>query len=508
MSSGEFIVEMLDIWKTYPDGVRALEGVSLRLRRGEIHGLLGENGAGKTTLMRILSGLIKPSHGTIIVNGRRVFFKNSSEALSLGIGMVHQHPALVPVFTARENIYLGLKPSQIDDARLEEVIKSSGLSIPLDVKVEDLSLGLRQKVEIIKMLYRGVNVLILDEPTTNMTPLETEELFKSLVRLKNEGKTIVFISHKLREVLQVTDRVTVLRKGKVAGEVETGKTTPGELARLMVGREVFLKVEKKPREVGRPLLEVEDLWVKGDLGQDAVRGVTFKIHEGEILGIAGVEGNGQVELVEAVTGLRKPWRGRIVFNGVEVKEADPLLLYNMGLAHIPEDRQKMGLILEMSLWENSILGLHATGVFTGKFGLFKYEKIFSHADKIVKEFEILAPNIFTPVRSLSGGNQQKLVAGRELSKKPLLIVANQPTRGLDVAATEYIRKLLVQLRDEGKGVLLVSSDLDEILELSDRVAVMYKGEFMGIVKPGEVSIKELGLMIGGYKLSEVRAGEG
>uniref|UniRef100_A0A7C2FEX1 ABC transporter ATP-binding protein n=1 Tax=Thermosphaera aggregans TaxID=54254 RepID=A0A7C2FEX1_9CREN len=504
MSSREFIVEMLDIWKTYPDGVRALEGVDLRLRRGEIHGLLGENGAGKTTLMRILSGLIKPSRGTIIVNGRKVFFKNSSEALSLGIGMVHQHPALVPVFTARENIYLGLKSSQIDDARLEEVMKNSGLTVPLDVKVEDLSLGLRQKVEIIKMLYRGVDVLILDEPTTNMTPIETEELFRSLVKLRNDGKTIVFISHKLKEVLQVTDRITVLRKGRVAGEVETGKTTPGELARLMVGREVFLKIEKKPREVGKPILEVEDLWVKGDLGQDAVRGVTFKIHEGEIFGIAGVEGNGQVELVEAVSGLRKPLKGRIVFNGVEVREANPLLLYSKGLAHIPEDRQKMGLILEMSLWENSILGLHKTGGFTKKLGVFNYERIFSYVSRIVREFEIVAPSISTPARSLSGGNQQKLVAAREISKSPLLIVANQPTRGLDVAATEYIRKLLVQLRDEGKAVLLVSSDLDEILDLSDRVAVMYKGEFMGVVKPGEVGIKELGLMIGGYKLSEVR----
>ncbi|MEM1718596.1 MAG: ABC transporter ATP-binding protein [Thermosphaera sp.] len=504
MSSQEYIVEMIDIWKTYPDGVRALEGVSIKLRPGEIHGLLGENGAGKTTLMRILSGLIKPSHGAIIVRGKRVSFKNSAEALSVGIGMVHQHPALVPVFTVRENIFLGLKSKMIDEERLEEVMKNSGLTVPLDVKVENLSLGLRQKVEIVKMLYRGVDVLILDEPTTNMTPLETEELFKSLIKLKQIGKTIVFISHKLKEVLSITDRVTVLRRGKVAGEVETKTTTPEELARLMVGREIFLKIEKSKRERGEPLLQVEDLWVLSDLGLEAVKGVNFTVHEGEVFGIAGVEGNGQVELVEALTGLRKPLKGRIVFKGVELLAPDPLELYNMGLAHIPEDRQKMGLVLDMNLWENSILGLHKRRDYNRAFNIFNYPRIFAYVGKIISEFEIVAPSIHTPVRSLSGGNQQKLVLARELSKTPTLIVANQPTRGLDVAATEYIRKLLLQLRDEGKAILLVSSDLDEVLDLSDRIAVMYKGELMGIVRPEEVSLKELGLMMGGYRLSEVR----
>ncbi len=497
------IVQMKDIVKIYPDGTVALRGVDFEVRRGEIHGLLGENGAGKTTLMKILSGLLRPTSGEIYIAGKKVSFKSASEALKHGIGMVHQHLALVPAFTAYENIVLGLSGREASRERIEKLMEETGLKVPLDVLVEDLPFGVRQRIEIIKMLYRNVDILILDEPTTNLTPIETKELFHTLRELKKRGKTIIFITHKLREVLEVTDRITVLRRGKVVGRTETTKATPEMLAKMMVGREVVMKIEKKPAKPGEPVLIVKDLWVKNDLGEWAVKGLSFAVCSGEIFGIAGVEGNGQTELVEAITGLRRVEKGQVILMGKDVTNKSPSELYRLGLSHIPEDRHKLGLVLDMTVSENSILGIHRLRKFLGRLLNLKWRVIDKHAREIIKRFEIVAPGTRAPVRSLSGGNQQKLVVGRELSKSPQVIVAAQPTRGLDVAATEYIRKLLIKMRDEGKAVLLVSADLDEILQLSDRMAVMYEGEFMGIAKPEELTEERIGLMMGGYKMEQI-----
>jgi len=505
-SAGNVVLEMRGIVKVYPDGTLALNGVDFEARRGEIHGLLGENGAGKTTLMRILSGFIRPTKGEIYIMGRRVHLRSPYDALKHGIGMVHQHPALVPTFTVLENICLGLPGRECSVERVEKLMEETGLRVPLDAPVESLPLGLRQRAEILKMLYRNVSILILDEPTTNLTPLETRELFKTLRILKQQGKTIIFITHKLREALEITDRITVLRRGKVVGTVETGQATPEMLAKMMVGREVSFRIEKKPARVGDPLLVVEDLWVRSDLGGWAVKGVSFAVYAGEIFGIAGVEGNGQTELVEAITGLRRAERGRVLLMGSDVTNRDPQYLYRLGLAHIPEDRSKLGLVLDMSVAENSILGMQRSEYFTGALLTIRWRNVLSHASRIVGEFEVVTPSLKTPAKSLSGGNQQRLVVGREISKQPRVIIAAQPTRGLDVAGTEYIRKLLVKLRDEGKAVLLISSDLDEVLGLSDRVAVMYEGEFMGIARPEELTEEQIGLMMGGYRLEQIKAG--
>lgn len=507
LSQTDIAVEMIDISKVYPDGVKALEGVSISVNRGEIHGILGENGAGKTTLMRILYGNIRPTRGKIKVFGKEVSFKSSAEAIKMGIGMVHQHPALVPVFTARENIYLGLPSNFKEKTSLEELMKETGMKVPLDERIEDLSLGIAQKIEILKVLYRGAEILILDEPTTNMTSEEVEEFFSILRNLKKMDKTVLFISHKLKEVLEITDRITVLRKGKVSGRVITSQTTADELAKLMVGREVFLKMEKPDVPYGKKIMSVENLWVKRWDGSWAVKGVSFEVRIGEIFGIAGVEGNGQSELIEAITGLRKAEKGKIFFKEKDVTNSPPSKLYEMGMAHIPEDRHRTGLILDMTVWENSILGIHRNKEFVRPMLVFNTKKIFAHAEQLVKQYEIVVSKISSPVRSLSGGNQQKIVVGRELSKIPDLIVASQPTRGLDVGATEYIRKLLFEMKKQGKAVILMSSDLDEIMDLSDRIAVMYEGEFMGIAEAKLLTEKQIGMMMGGYKLSEISGGK-
>ncbi len=501
MSGRKPRVSMRGIVKIYPDGTVALRGVDLDVYPGEILGLLGENGAGKTTLMKILSGFLRPTSGYIVLNGRRVSFRSAADALNAGIGMVHQHLALVPVFTGLENIALGLRV-RVEKLRerVEKLMEETGLRVNLDVPVERLSFGERQRIEILRMLLRNVDVLILDEPTTNLTPLETRVLFKALRRLRDAGKSIIFITHKLREVLEIADRIVVMRRGRVVGEVPREKAEPRMLARMMVGREVFLKIEKTPAKPGRVVLKVEDLWVKSDVGGWAVRGVSFEVRAGEIFGIAGVEGNGQAELVQAITGLRRVERGRVYLLGQDVTNLPPSTLYRMGLAHIPEDRQLMGLVLDMSVVENSILGMHRWPRFLGRLGKVRWGEAVEHAKKIIEDYDVIAPSLRSPVKFLSGGNQQKLLVGRELSKKPKLIVAAQPTRGLDVAATEYIRRLLVKLRDEGHAVLLVSADTDEVLQLSDRVAVMYAGRFTAVTTPEELTEEKLGLLMGGMEV--------
>lgn len=500
------VLEMRDIVKVYPDGTKALKGVTVKVYEGEILGLLGENGAGKTTLMKILFGMLKPTKGKIFLRGKEVHFKSPADAIANGIGMVHQHFTLVDVFNALENIILGmeghglLSKIDVENARkkLQKLMDELNFQVPLDVPVENLSVGVQQRIEILKMLYRDVDILILDEPTAVLTPIEVKELFAVLRKLKEQGKTIIFISHKLNEVMEITDRVTVIRRGEVIGTVNTSEATPELLAKMMVGRDVVLRIEKPPKEPGEVILRVEDLWVKGDRGEEAVRGLTFEVRAGEIFGIAGVEGNGQSELIEAISGLRKVEKGKIYLNGVDITSKTPRELYDMGMAHIPEDRTHMGLILDMSVTENSILGMHWRKEFSRGF-LLDWSKVEEHAKRLIEEFEVSAPGTKAPVKSLSGGNQQKLIVAREVSKKPKFIIAAQPTRGVDVASTEYIRNYLVKLRNEGKAVLLVSADLDEVLQLSDRMAIMYEGQFMGIVKPEEVTEEQIGLMMGGVK---------
>ena len=514
MSSKPFI-EMKSIHKTYPDGTVALRGVDFDVGRGEIVGLLGENGAGKTTLMKILSGLLPPTDGEISVDGKRVTFRNPSDALGLGIGMVHQVFALVPPYTATENILLGQEAAgplsflNLDTARkrLAELAEETGLQAPLDTPIELLPVGVRQRVEILKVLYRGTDVLILDEPTSSLTPLEVDELFRFMRRLKEAGKAIVFITHKLREVLEISDRIVVLRNGLVTGRVPTKEATPQKLAVMMVGREVVPRVTREEKEPGEAVLSVKDLQVLDDSGGMAVKNLSFEVKAGEIFGVAGVEGNGQSELVQALTGLRPPKSGELHLNGRDVIRFDPKELYRMGICHIPEDTVRFGLALNFDVAENSILGRQWEPEFLLGLGRLNGKRIMEYARKLVETFNVVTPSLKTVARSLSGGNRQRLVVGRELSKEPALVVAAHPTRGLDIASTMYIRELLVKMRDEGKGVLLISADLDEIMELSDRIAVMYEGEFLGVGKAEELSREEIGMMMGGIKPRSKGAGE-
>ncbi len=504
------LIEMKSIHKVYPDGTVALRGVDFEISRGEIVGLLGENGAGKTTLMKILSGLLPPTSGEIYYEGKKVHFRNPSDALKLGIGMVHQYFALVPPFTPLENILLGqekagrLSPLDLNGARerIRALMEETGLAVPLDTPVELLSAGVQQRVEILKVLYRGTDVLILDEPTSYLTPLEVEELFKIMRRLKAQGKAIVFITHKLREVMEISDRIQVLRNGVTTGKLPTSEATFEKLAVMMVGREVIPQAARSEAEPGEPVLRVKDLHVMSDFGTMAVKGVSFEVRAGEIFGIAGVEGNGQSELVQAITGLRRPVKGEIWLRDRNVAGLGPRELYALGLSHIPEDKSKFGLAMNFDLAENSLLGRQWEPQFAGTLGRLNWNNILNFADYIVRAFNVVAPGLRTPVKSLSGGNQQKLLVGRELSKEPSLVVAAHPTRGLDIASTVYIRELLIKMRDAGKAVLLVSADLDEVLELSDRIAVMYEGEFLGEGKIGEFTREEIGMMMGGVRLTK------
>src|SRR5579875_2884627 len=507
-------VEMVDISKAWP-GVIANDHVNLKVRKGEIHALVGENGAGKTTLMNILYGLIHPDSGEIFIDGKLAHITGPRDAIRLGIGMVHQHFMLIPPLTVAENIVLGREPGGLGSAYETKKARADvlalsrqyGLPIDPDVPVEKLSVGLQQRVEILKVLYRGADILIMDEPTGVLTPQETFELFGVLRGLVAQGKTIIFITHKLREVLELTDRITVLRRGKNAGELITRETNQAEIARLMVGREVLLRVNKTPAHPGPVVLHVEDVHAQDDRGLEVLHGVSFDVRAGEILGIAGVEGNGQSELVEALTGMRKITTGKITLT--EVKDGQSSKTYDVttmdakaerraGLAHIPEDRRGSGLVLTDSIADNMILGRANWPQFTWRGFVLLLKRIVNWAKKLIVEFDIRTSSAEAAARSLSGGNQQKIIIAREFSANPMALIAAQPTRGVDIGAIEFIHRRIIEQRDAGKAVLLVSAELDEIRSLSDRIAVMYEGKIVGIVSP-DASEEELGiLMTGGH----------
>ncbi len=503
---GEVVVKMENIVKRFPR-VLANDHVNLEVERGEIHCLLGENGAGKTTLMNILSGLYSYNSGRIFIRGEEVFFKSPSDSIAKGIGMVHQHFMLIPVFSVTENLILGCEPVKgvaLDikkaERDLRELAENYGFSIDPKALVHDVSVGMQQRIEILKLLYRGADIMIFDEPTAILTPQEVEELYGIMRSLKDKGHTLIFITHKLREVMDISDRVTVLRDGRVVDTVETASTSPEELAEMMVGRKVLFRVEKEERKRGRLVLKVENVYARNQRGLPALRGLSFEVHEGEIVGIAGVDGNGQTELVEVLTGLRKLDRGRVIFEGRDMKNLGPGAFLKSGIAHIPEDRQLRGLILDFPLYENMILGFQDSKPFARGLILdFELAKRFSN--RLIEEFDIRAYDSNVLASTLSGGNQQKVIIARELQRNPKLLIAAQPTRGLDVGATEFVHRQIVKERDAGRAVLLVSLELSEILDLSDRILVIYEGKIVAEFDPRRVTKTDLGLaMAGGKKI--------
>jgi len=501
------VIEMKGIGKSFP-GIRANDNISLTVEQGEIHVLLGENGAGKSTLMNILYGLYQPDEGQIFIKGEPVKITNPNVAIAHGIGMVHQHFMLVPPFTVAENIILGMEPSKGMTLDLEKAIKdveeiSKKYELKVDARalVQDISVGMQQRVEILKTLYRGAEILILDEPTAVLIPQEIEELGIILESLVNQGKSIILITHKLKEVMSMSDRVTIIRRGKVIDTLNTKDTNIDDLAEKMVGRKVNLTVDKKETTFAAPVLEIKGLKVLDNRKLEAVRGVDLQVHGGEILGIAGVDGNGQNDLVQAITGLSKSQAGEILINGKEITNLSPREVIASGVGHIPEDRHKRGLVLSYTLAENAILGNHYSKQFRKGLGL-NYQKIREYCRKLIKEYDVRTPSEKVLAKSLSGGNQQKLIVAREIDRDPSLCIASQPTRGLDVGAIEFVHKKLVELRDEGKAVLLVSLELDEIMSLSDRIAVMYDGKIVGILDAKDATEKKLGIMMAGGNVQD------
>ncbi len=501
-SADQLVLEMRNIRKEFP-GVVANDGVSFDVRRGEVHALLGENGAGKSTLMNILYGLYRPDGGEIRVNGKPVSFSSAREAIQAGIGMVHQHFMLIPVMSVAENIVLGIEPHRrllLDengaDERVRELSGRFGLAVDPDALVSDITVGQQQRVEILKVLYRDANLLILDEPTAVLTPQEARELFAVIRSLQAGGMSIIFISHKLKEVLEIADRITVLRRGKTIETVPREGATEESLARAMVGRDVLLQVEKTTAQPGDVLLSVEDLHVRDDRGIEKVRGVSFDVRAGEIVGIAGVDGNGQTELIDALTGLQKIESGAVTIDGKRLTHASARTALDLGVGHIPEDRQRRGLVLEFSIAENIALHDYAKAP-DARFGWLFPGRMTDRAKRLIQDFDIRGGGPQTRAGGLSGGNQQKLVAAREIDRDPKVLIAAQPTRGLDVGAIEYLHRRLVVERDKGRAILLVSLELEEILSLSDRILVLYEGQIVG-EHSRDVSEEQIGLeMLGG-----------
>ena len=501
----EYVIEMLHITKEFP-GIRANDDITLQLRRGEIHALLGENGAGKSTLMSVLFGLYQPEQGIIKKDGREVQIRDPNDATALHIGMVHQHFQLVDVFTVLDNIILGAEDTRLGflqkkkaRAKVEELSNRYGLKVDLDAKVEDITVGMQQRTEILKMLYRENEILIFDEPTAVLTPQEIDELMQIMKNLVQEGKSILFISHKLNEIMTVADRVSVLRKGKYIGTVNVKDTNKQELSNMMVGRPVQLEVVKGPAQPGETVLEVRDMSVYSHAHKkDAVHQVSFDVRAGEILCIAGIDGNGQTELIHGLTGLEKISGGSVRLCGRDITHA-PIRSRSENMSHIPEDRHKHGLILDFTLEENMVLQRFREPQFE-KGGFIRFDAVRDYAQRLIQQYDVRSgQGPVTKVRSMSGGNQQKAIIARELDREKPLVVAVQPTRGLDVGAIEYIHSQLVRQRDEGKAVLLVSLELDEVMSLSDRILVLYEGEIVGEFDPKKISVQELGLYMAGAK---------
>ena len=497
----DYVIEMLNIRKEFP-GIIANNNITLQVKKGEIHALLGENGAGKSTLMNVLFGLYQPEKGEIRVKGQKVGITNPTIANDLGIGMVHQHFMLVDTFTVTENIILGNEPKKgisinLKDAeeKVKEISKQYGLAVDPSAKISDISVGMQQRVEILKTLYRGAEILIFDEPTAVLTPQEIKELIGIFKTLINEGKSIILITHKLKEIMEVCNRVTVIRKGEGIGTVNVADTNPNELASLMVGREVAFTTEKKPAAPTKDVLTIENLVVKDNRQVPMVNSLSLSVRAGEIVGIAGVDGNGQSELIEAITGLRKVEAGSIKLNNKAITNMHPRKITESGVGHIPEDRHKHGLVLDFPIGENMVLQTYYQQPYS-KSGVLNFKAIYEKAKQLIKEFDVRTPSSTTLARALSGGNQQKAIIGREVDRNPDLLIAAQPTRGLDVGAIEFIHNRLIEQRDNGKAVLLLSFELDEIINVSDRIAVIYEGKVVAIVDPKETTEQELRITYG------------
>ena len=506
----ENVIEMREITKVFGEFV-ANDKINLQLRKGEIHALLGENGAGKSTLMNMLAGLLEPTSGEIVVNGQVVKLDSPSKAASLGIGMVHQHFMLVEAFTVAENIILGselTKNGVLDIARAtKEIMDLSeryGLAVDPSAKVADISVGAQQRVEILKTLYRGADILIFDEPTAVLTPSEIDELMAIMKNLVKEGKSIILITHKLDEIRAVSDRVTVIRRGKSIETVEIVGATNADLAEMMVGRSVSFKTEKQAAQPKEVVLSIKDLVVNENRGVPAVKNLSLDVRAGEIVGIAGIDGNGQSELIQAITGLRKIESGSIELKGRSISGLHPRQITEMSVGHVPEDRHRDGLVLDMMISENIALQTYYKEPLS-KNGILNYGNIISHAKKLMQEFDVRAASEIVPASALSGGNQQKAIIAREINRDPDLLIVSQPTRGLDVGAIEYIHKRLIEARDNGKAVLVVSFELDEILNVSDRIAVIHDGKIQGIVTPETTNKQELGVLMAGGSLGEEKS---
>ncbi len=510
----EPVLELKGITKRFP-GVLANDHIDLTLQKGEIHALLGENGAGKSTLMNILYGLYTQDEGEFFINGKKIEINSSREAIQAGIGMVHQHFMLVPVFSVIDNVMLGDEEEinygitkKLDRNKVAQRIREISEEYNLDVDpyamVEDLPVGVQQRVEIIKLLYREADILILDEPTAVLTPQEVDDLFNIMRNLIDNGKSIIFITHKLREILEFADRVTVIRRGKVVGTTTPAEADENSLAAMMVGRAVSLNIDKKPAKPKDTVLSVQNLTVADDRKQIAVNNISFEVKAGEVLGVAGVQGNGQTELVEALTGLRSSLSGEINLLGNDISKATPRQITELGTGHIPEDRQADGLVLDFPIKDNMVLNTYYKSPFSKGLNL-QEDKILENSEKLIKDYDVRTPSAYTSAGSLSGGNQQKVIVAREFSRELNMLIASQPTRGLDVGSIEYIHKQIIKKRDNGIAVLLVSTELDEVLELSDRIAVMYRGEIIDILDANKVTKNQVGLLMAGVKIEGEKA---